>query len=786
MRHNLVRLCGAVSAAAVVSYAGTAVAAMQDGQAVDGSAQSELVDSASDNAPPEIIVTAQRRSERLQDVPISITAIDGQALAEQRVLNATDIQRVSPSIKFTTTSTPFAGTNIQIRGIGTTGNSRSFEGAVGVFIDGVYRTRSGQALQNFLDVESLQILRGPQGTLFGKNTSAGAMIVTSNAPSTSEVSGTYEVVGGNYDYYLLRGSVNVPLSDKIAVRVAALQTDHTGYFTNVNGGHDNEMLDRGVKGQLLLEPTDNVSVRLIVDYAQSKGNCCFGTVDAIAGPLTPFLSSLAVARGNKLPTVVPGDFRRYESWTDTKSDSNYKDYGGTLLADVDVGGATLRSITALRGYSVLQTDLDADYTGAEVVGLDEDFKSKFFSQEFTISGEFGSNVGVKYVAGLFYSNETIDILRVGDFGRDAQAFFDRFFLPFGLAAGTSNAQVGPYLTHLMDQKGTSVAGFAHGEFSLGDHWNIIAGLRYSYERKRASVDGIAGGDPVYGPWAILGITPVKAFRATSSDKALSGTFGIQYKFDRNAMIYATYNRGFKAGGVILDTTGSGTFASQVLPGSFRAVTNNPVYEPETVDALEGGVKITWLGGRATTNAAVFYNAIQDIQIGQFLGVRYTVLNAQSAKTYGAEFEQRFALSDEFTISAAGSWLPVARYGTDPRIGILSGRRFVGAPKFTGNISLSGENPVSSALALTSRFQLQYEGTSFASTVTNVTQSGYALLNMGIGLKSPSAGWSVEAFVNNLTDKRYAVAYINTPLQSGDQNAFGGAPRTFGLALRGSF
>src|SRR5882757_3406135 len=183
---------------------------------------------------PEIIVTAQRRSQSLQNTPVAVTAITGDALAAQHIDDISNISAVTPSVNFQSTNNAQASANLEIRGIGTVGNNRAFEGSVGVFVDGVYLSRAGQLLSNFLDFDSLQVLRGPQGTLFGKNTTAGALLLTSTKPQFTDYDGSYEVTVGNYGNVLARVASNIPISDKLAVRVAALMSDNDGYVKNPN------------------------------------------------------------------------------------------------------------------------------------------------------------------------------------------------------------------------------------------------------------------------------------------------------------------------------------------------------------------------------------------------------------------------------------------------------------------------------------------------------------------------------------------------------------------------
>ncbi len=731
----------------------------------------------------EIVVTAQRRSENIQDVPLSVTAADANTLAEARVINAENINVISPSIRLLSTGSPqSSSTNIQIRGIGTTGASRSFEGAVGVFIDGVYRTRSAQALQNFLDVESVQILRGPQGTLFGKNTSAGALLVTSVRPATEAISGNFEATYGNYDMYLVRGAVNVPISDQAAFRIAAMQTDRDGYLKDVNGGSHNWMKDRSVKAQLLLEPSDGLTLTLIGDYARSTGDCCNGTVDAIDGPTQPLIDALSLANGLLPPTS--DDWRDYQS-TIPYSPMKVEDYGGTLIVDIDVGPGTLRSVTGVRRYS-MTADQDVDFSGAETMILPETFDSKFFSQDLTYTGKIEGPFNANYVVGAFFSDETIDLTRDLIWQSQAQIFWDTLFGESGVPAGTANAAPGRSSFEIMGGTAKSFALFTHWDVELNDKFNVIAGVRYSRERKTGyfSEDSYFR-DPLFDPLALAGVMPGVPYHEKRTDNAISGTIGIQYRPTYDIMTYLTYNRGFKAGGVNMDVNGAAVPGSVIFgtPGQ----TGTPLYKPEKVDAFEAGLKMDWLDHRARTNVAIFYNKLSDLQVAQYLGLQFTVLNAPSAKVYGMELEQIFKLNDVITLNAAGTWLPKADFGESALLGApLSGRRFANAPKLAGNFTVNGEYDLNDAFALTGRIQVQYTSAVFTNTASNARQGGYALLNANIGLKSLSSGVQIEGWVQNLTDKRYLTGHFQTPFQAGDENSYVGAPRTFGVTVRAAF
>ena len=272
------KLLAGLSLAAISLQSGAAFGA-ETGLKQDAGAEQSGLD--------EIIVTARRANENLQDVPVAITAMTGIELSERRVVTGADINLVTPSVTFKSTASPQGSSNIQIRGIGTAGVNRSFEGSVGVFVDGVYRSRAGQVLANFLDVESLQVLRGPQGTLFGKNTSAGALLVTSRKPEVGDRDGTYELSIGSLGLRSLRA----------AASAAAGPGDFrlAGLYSETDGGIYSPAADRrlnnhktwALKGQVAFETTGGTSIRFIADYSQDKGDCCYASVDAINGPTTP-------------------------------------------------------------------------------------------------------------------------------------------------------------------------------------------------------------------------------------------------------------------------------------------------------------------------------------------------------------------------------------------------------------------------------------------------------------------------------------------------------------------
>lgn len=761
--------CLLASAAVAVCSTG-GVAAAQEADGTSGPVESSRTLNT-------VTVTAQRREEDIQDVPLSVTAADAETLADLRVDNIQNISLLTPSISFRKSNIASSSSNIQIRGIGTTGNARTFEGAVGVFIDGIYRTRSGQALSNFLDIDSLQVLRGPQGTLFGKNTAAGALLLTTAAPSVDSPEGFVDASYGNFNSFSLKGAVNVPLTDWAALRVAGNHFEEDGFYDNPNGGTENDLKRDGFKASLGLQPSQDLSIRFILDYSKEDSECCYGTVDDFNGPLQGFVDSLSLANGLTPPSHNPSD---YESVVFPRTPNEIVDQGATLLIDYETDAGTLKSVTGFRNFAVTQLQ-DADFSGADIMTLDEWFRSDFFSQEFTFNGEMSGAVNGNYVIGIYYSDEDLRMGRNLNHGSQAQTYWDVVFGVPGLA----DASAGFASAERFEATSESFALFTHWDFALNDQWNFILGLRYNEDSKTGAFANPYFRSPL-DPLALAGVMPGLEYDDSFSDDAVTGTVGLQYRPTDEAMLYATYNRGYKAGGVNLDVNAAG------VPGNF----GSPAFAPETIDAYELGAKVDWINGAARTNVAVFYNDISDLQVAQFLGLQFAIVNSPSAEVFGAEIEQTYAINEYLVASASATWLETADFGEDPILGVatpgspelggISGRRFSNAPELAANASINLEYPIMPGISLTGFGQIQYNGDVFTNTASNLEQDAYTLVNANLGLAFDQHDLTISAFIRNATDEAYVAQHFNTPLQGTDRNAYLGSPRTYGLMLRKTF
>jgi iron complex outermembrane recepter protein len=375
----------------------------------------------------QIIVTATKRPQTLQEVPIAVSVVDADTIAKSNIQDLIDLQTVVPSLRITQLQNS-SQTNFTIRGFGNGANNPGIESSVGVFIDGVYRSRSAAAILDLPTLERVEILRGPQSTLFGKNVSAGAISITTKGPEF-EWGGSAEATYGNLDQVLFRGSLTGPLSETLAFRISGSTNNRDGYYTNIVDGTSQNDRDRwAVRGQLLWEPSDALSFRLIGDYNKIDENCC-GAVQLINGPATQLIAA-PVAFGGLGALISPaGDPFARQVALDTATNNRLKGYGVSLQGDWDIGFANVTSISAYRG----QTDTantDVDFSGADLAQNPQDRDYQTYTQEIRIAST-GDN-RLDWLVGAFYFNEDVFLQRDVNFGSQIRPFVNGLLSPLGV------------------------------------------------------------------------------------------------------------------------------------------------------------------------------------------------------------------------------------------------------------------------------------------------------------------------------------------------------------------
>ena len=782
-------------------------------------------------------VTAQKREERLQDVPIAVTSLPQQLIQDTGVRDIKDMQVLTPGLTVTSTTSE-ASTTARIRGVGTVGDNAGLESSVGVVIDGVYRPRNSVGFGDLGELERIEVLKGPQGTLLGKNTSAGVInIVTKRPGYNQELSG--EITAGNYGAFGMAGSYNDALSDNAAFSVYAAKRKRDG-FVDVHTGAgprtDDEDFDQNfhtLRGKLLLEPGDNVDILLSGDFTSREENCCTG-VTIVRGPTAGIIDALAADEG-VAPVADP--FAR-EAWSNRSTEQDMKDKGFSAQIDWDTpwfGNATLTSISAWRDWQTIN-GLDFDFSSADLLYRDPEESDNFTAFE-TLSQEIrlaGATDRVDWLVGMFYAAEDLSrnegyrvgpayepylsIALLGLFNPalaarpDAPLLYSR---ATGLPAGTVFA--GHAAADRYSQNSTSIALFTNNTWHATDALDLTLGLRWTQEEKEvdsrytnpnggagcgsmlANPAQVAAALASYGlpatltptvigfgclPW----LNPLQNGRVTRQEreeKEWSGTFKAAYRFNEHVMTYFSAARGYKAGGFNLDRVQSGNGLSSGTAGIIPV--DDTSFPGEFVDSYELGAKTTWLDGNLLLNGALFHQTYEDFQLNSFLGTSFVVRSIPEVTSQGIDAEilyQRGGLSLQGGLTYADT-----KYGDDPLpdagLVLLPGSPVSFAPKWSGSASVTYEWDIGSNLE--ARFNIGAKYMSDYNTGSDLDpekhQDAYTLVNARVGIGSRNRRWQLELWGQNITDAEYLQVAFDAPLQPGSWNAFLGAPATYGVTFR---
>uniref|UniRef100_UPI00117CD940 TonB-dependent receptor n=1 Tax=Microbulbifer mangrovi TaxID=927787 RepID=UPI00117CD940 len=329
------------------------------------------------------------------------------------------------------------------------------------------------------------------------------------------------------------------------------------------------------------------------------------------------------------------------------------------------------------------------------------------------------------------------------------------------------------------------AAFTHWNLDLSERLGLTVGARYSVDEKEGAMVRNYFSPAPTAVFRLLGVQPGPEYADSFEDSAISGSLAARYQVSDDMMVYASYSRGYKSGGVNIDNTAAGTLVNNPaeVPG---AVPLDPTYRSEFVDGYELGLKSEYLAGRARSNLALFYNDIEDLQIAQFIGTQFTIDNAPEATVYGLELENQFLLSDAFSLNFDVTHIADAKFGDDPVLGALADRNFAHAPEWAANLALGMDQPVSSDFSLFGRVGLNYSTELYTNTSNDHMRGNQGELAANVGVRSETAGWTLAAWCQNCTDERYVTQHFNSPLQGNDANGYVSAPRTYGVTLRGSF
>ncbi|WP_296595913.1 TonB-dependent receptor [Phenylobacterium sp.] len=755
-----------------------------------------------------VIVTAQKREQKLQDVPIVVNVVSGQQLQDAGVRDVKDLQVLTPGLSVTS-STGSAQTSIRIRGVGTIGDNPGLESSVGTVVDGVYRARSGVAFGDLGELERIEVLKGPQGTVFGKNTSAGVINVITKAPEF-DFGANAELTYGNYDARGAAFSVTGPIGETLAGRVFAAIRKRDGFLHVRNGAGPstqsrNEDQDVAtIRGQLLWLPSDTLTIRAMADYTRRDEHCCL-TMTTLVGPTGALIDAVAADEG----TVRPADPFRRLTYANRESAQDIRDKGVSLQADWEINpDVTLTSITAWRDWQNVQ-GADIDFSSADIWYRPSDGRTfnKFetFSQEVRVAGRAGP---LDWMVGGYYSDEQLDNSAFTPFGTSYETYFSLL-----LSGGTNPTTVsaltgipagqnfipgqGSYDRFDHSSKGWAV--FTNNTWHVTDALELTFGLRYSDDTKKvfaqyrntapgnACAAAIARPIPAAARSAICAPGADPAFndvdtRQRRSEDRLGGTAKASYRFTPQLMAYVSYANSHKSGGFNLDRARLG-------PGVINPDTS---FAAETVESYEAGFKSQLFENRLILNAAAFDQTFEHFQLNTFTGISFVVASIPKVTSKGVDMDLVWRTPVPGLTATGGVTYAVTQFGNfAPTAGVgprLPGSRLSYAPLWSASWSAAYENEIADGLKLRASLSGRY--TSPYNTGSNLDplkiQKELTLWNGRIGLGAADDRWTVELFAQNLTNEDYYQVVVDQPLQSGTYAAFLGAPRTWGVTLRSKF
>ncbi|MEJ1962090.1 MAG: TonB-dependent receptor [Gammaproteobacteria bacterium] len=746
-----------------------------------------------------VVVTARLRQEDAQQVPISLSVVNGAALEKTRTDNVSQLTQLVPSLNYTSPNP--RNTAYTIRGLGSSvlaiaQSNDGLEPGVGFYVDQVYHGRPATAAFDFTDLERVEVLRGPQGTLFGKNTTAGAINITSKAPTFDGEAKT-ELSYGNFDYYQGKAALNGALIDNLlAGRLSAAVTGRGGVLDNVGTDHtSNDIHNVAARGQLLYTPTDALRVRFIGDYSSFKNNCCTQVYFGVGTTLKPAARqypALAAGLNYAPPSLDP-----YDRLTDIdaalKVDTN--EGGLSATADWNLGAVTFTSVSAWRWWNWDAAN-DRDYTSL-VIQTQQHIPSRQdqYSQEFRIASN-GTNK-VDYVAGLYWFSQTITGEPITQYGSQATYWL------LGPAPQFPSNLLDGYITDGDTRfHSDSYAAFGEATWHATERLALTAGLRFTNEGKDGRyASTVSGGLATTTPALVnakLSILRPQAYTAVVSDNALSGRVNVAYTLSDQVMTYASYAHGNKSGGI--NMSGLPLNAAN-LPALATAVV-----KPEKNKTAELGVKTRLFGQRLLLNVDIYHTTVDDFQTNVVDtgpgALRGYLANIEKVRVQGAELDSSFSVTDHFNAHAAVAWTegkyvsyqngpcPLELIGNATTVCDLSGRPFSGTPKFVG--SLGGEYLQAMHFgSVSGNSYLQAEITNRGDTYGDPSDSkytlisGYTLVNASLGFRTDS-GWELSLWARNLLDRDYMQ---NLTVQAGNSGLIVGTPsdpRTYGATVRVTF
>ena len=740
-----------------------------------------------------VTVTARRSEEVAQEVPIPLSVVSGQAMAEAGAFNVNRLKEMIPTVQFYSTNP--RNSSINIRGLGAPFGltNDGIEAGVGLYIDGVFYARPAAATLDFLDVAQVEVLRGPQGTLFGKNTTAGAINVTSRRPNFTPES-NIEVGYGSYNFFQTKASVSGPLSSKLAGRVSFSGTGRDGFLYNTTTQDKTNTLNNiGVRGQLLVVASKTVVVNIGVDHTRQRPDGFAQVIAGVAPTLRPAnrqWAQITADLGYTPPTTNP--FDRVTD-TDTSWQSNQDMGGASATVDWTVGRGRVTSATAYR-YWNWDPSNDRDFIGLPVTAISAaPSKQNQWTQEVRYAGPVSSRVNL--VAGFFAFHQALD--SNPSFKQEQGSAAARFLLAPSAAAATPGLLDGYGYDQFLTFRNTSAAAFGQLEWRVTERLRVLPGLRLNYDDKFVDFNQVVyGGLQTTNPVLIAlqrSVLAPQAYATDVDDTNVSGQLTVAYQVSPKVNTYATHSTGFKSVGLNLNGVPTDALGNPVLSAA--------TVKPEDVRHYEVGVKTEPFPG-VTANFTVFHTGIKDYQtqvVNASVGVlRGYLANAEKVRVRGAEFDGNYRVSQRLSFYGALAYTdgiyvsfpdapPPLEDTGGPQVKDISGSVLPGISNWA--LTFGGEvNKPARLFSQTGEFfgavdtSYRSEFSSSPSASRYMMVDGYGLANLRVGYRW-SDGWSLFFWSRNLLDKQYFEFLTAQPGNSGLIVGLPGDPRTVGVTLR---
>jgi len=777
----------------------------------------------------DIVVTARRRSERLQTVPLAVAVLSGETLANAGAFNVNRLQQFQPALQFYS-SNP-RNSAINIRGLGAPFGltNDGIEQGVGLYIDQVYIGRVGASTFDFVDIDRVEVLRGPQGTLYGKNTTAGAVNVTTKKPNLSSPEATFEVSTGDYGLVQLKGSASAPIADgKLGVRLSTSVTKRGGSIYDTAIDKNLQKQDNfSVRGQLLWQARPNLDFNLSADFSLQNPYCCvqyYARVGATQRPLNRQYAALAAAFGYRPPSFDP-----FDRVTDLDATINSRqEVGGlSLVGNWDIGGATITSVTAWRYWDWKPAN-DRDFTGLPITTVSQNpSQQKQWSQELRIASN--GDRKLNYTLGAFFFDQTINTQ-----GSQVQGPAASRWLLSGTDASNPNVLNGLTSTNSIHFSNQSFAVFGKLNWAVTDKLHIQPGLRVNYDKKSGSYDAVVSinnsqysfvattanvkalADAKTGAAKTTFLNQIATLAPQSYDPKfsawnVSGDITLSYDFSSDIHGYATYARSFKSGGINL--------SGLPLDASNAPILSSATVKPEKENHFEVGLKTQFFDRKLTFNLAGFWTEIKDYQAtvtnGQLGVIRGYLANAAKVRVRGVEFDSSIRPSARLNLYANGAFTD-AKYvdfkdapcppelsggtvvtgnqtpgapgtpgGPSPAFCNISGQILPGISKWSFSFGGEVNVPVSGG-----QVYLGYDGSYRSKFSSNPSRSlytdinGYSLSNFRLGFRKDK--WNLYGWVRNAFDQHYFELLSTQSGSTGLIVGQPGDPRTYGGTFRISF